>query len=73
MSTEYIEDVNVYLKSIEDQPEYIEQVDIWIKNIEWSLCNDNVRPDQNLKIMEEERDHWSIKLRRQLRLRSLGL
>ena len=73
MSTEYIEDVNVYLRSIEDQPEYIEQVDIWIKNLKFSLCNDNVRPDQNLKIMEEEVDHWSIKLRRQLRLRSLGV
>jgi hypothetical protein len=71
MSTEYIDEVNIYLKSIQDEPEYIDEVYIHIKNLEDKLESYLLAPRR--KILEEELSHWTIKMRRELNLKSLGI
>jgi hypothetical protein len=71
MSTEYIEDVNRFLKSIENESEYVDQVEIHIHNLKVRLSEWLEAPRR--KMLEEEVSHWSIKMRRELKLKSLGI
>jgi flagellar biosynthesis chaperone FliJ len=73
MSTEYIENVNNFLKSIEDKVEYIDHVEIYIHNLEFRLMSNDYLEAPRRKMLEEEVSHWSIKMKRELKLKSLGI
>ena len=73
MSNRYIENVNEFLKSIEDEPEYINHIEVHIHNLKFRLMSNEYLELSRRKMLEEEMSHWSIKMKGELKLKSLGI